>query len=52
LGIFIILPLVFFFFILNFDLLNLSEGVRLLVSLLGLTTGTILEHKLLHKNDD
>lgn len=51
-GIFIILPLVFFFYVLNFDLLNYRVAVKLVASLIGLTIGTILEHKLVHGQDE
>jgi hypothetical protein len=50
-GIFIIIPLVFFFYILNFDLLNLGVAIKLAVSLLGLTTGVILEHKITNRGE-
>ncbi|MFC1600459.1 hypothetical protein ACFL25_00030 [Patescibacteria group bacterium] len=50
-GIFIILPLVFFFYVLNFDLLNYETALKLGASLLGLTVGTIIEHKSVHGKD-
>jgi hypothetical protein len=47
-AIFVFVPLVFFFYMLNFDLLNNNEAAKLGVSILGLAIGTIIEHKLLH----
>jgi hypothetical protein len=48
-GIFIVIPLVFFFFILNFEYLTLKTGLNLGISLVGLTVGTIFEHEIVEK---
>lgn len=48
-AVFLIAPLTFFFYVLNFEYINLDIGINLFVSLLGLASGAIFEHEFVEK---